>query len=66
MAKLKKIPVDFGVLMLNHPNFVDIVGKVTEFPIEWETCCIQMSYAMNKSGARIERRGKNVGFIEKK
>lgn len=62
---MANIPVDWGVLMLNHPNYFDIVDLLREFSADWETCCIQVSYALNKAGARIKNTGKNVGFIEK-
>ncbi|HRH40325.1 MAG TPA: T6SS effector amidase Tae4 family protein [Pyrinomonadaceae bacterium] len=62
---MANIPVDWGVLMLNHPSYRDIRDKVSGIPEDWETYCIQMSYALNKAGARIKNTGKNVGFIEK-
>ena len=63
---MTKIPVDWGVLMLNHPSwYEDIEYKVTNIPEGWETCCIQMSYAMNKAGARIKNTGGNVGLTDK-
>ncbi|MEP6923324.1 MAG: T6SS effector amidase Tae4 family protein [Pyrinomonadaceae bacterium] len=59
---MAKISVDWGVLMLNHPNYDDIGEKVKGIPEKWETCCIQMSYALNKAGARIKNTGGNIGF----
>ena len=61
---MAKIPVDFGVLMLNHPDYYNIFTLLVNYPNDWETCCIQMSYALNKSSAIIKNTGKNVGFIE--
>lgn len=62
---MAKIPVDWGALMLNHPSHINIVELVLTYPLDWETCCIQMSYALNRAGAPIKNTGKNVGFIEK-
>lgn len=62
---MAKIPVDWGVLMLNHPDYFIIAGLLMNYDVTWETCCIQMSYALNRAGARIKNTGKNVGFIEK-
>jgi hypothetical protein len=57
-----QVPVDWGVLMLNHPSYLDIGDKVKGIPKGWETCCIQMSYALNKAGAPIRNRGGVVGL----
>ena len=59
---MAKISVDWGVLMLNHPSYLKIGEKVKNIPEDWETCCIQMSYALNKAGARIKNTGGNVGL----
>ena len=59
---MAKISVDWGVLMLNHPSYLKIGEKVKSIPGDWETCCIQMSYALNKAGARIKNTGGNVGL----
>lgn len=60
---MANIPVDWGVLMLNHPSwYEDIEYKVKNIPAGWETCCIQLCYAMNKAGARIKNTGGNVGL----
>jgi hypothetical protein len=63
---MEKIPVDFGVLMLNHPSwYEDIKKKVPTIPAGWETCCVQVSWAFNKSGARIKNTGGNVGLVDR-
>jgi Type VI secretion system (T6SS), amidase effector protein 4 len=59
---MAQITVDWGVLMLNHPSYRDIRDKVKGIPQGWETCCIQMSYALNKAGARIKNVGGVVGL----
>jgi hypothetical protein len=61
---MAKIQVDWGVLMLHHPSYRDIRDKVTGIPEDWETCCIQMSYALNHAGARIKNTGKNIGMVQ--
>ena len=52
---MAQIPVDFGVLMLNHPSYKKIRELVDGIPEDWETCCIQMSYALNKAGAPVKK-----------
>jgi Type VI secretion system (T6SS), amidase effector protein 4 len=59
---MAEIPVDWGVLMLNHPSYLDIGNKVKGIPKGWETCCIQISFALNKSGAPIRNKGGMVGL----
>ena len=61
---MAQIPVDFGVLMLNHPSYKKIRELVDGIPEDWETCCIQMSYALNKAGALVKNRKGNVAFIQ--
>lgn len=61
---MAKISVDWGVLMLNHPSYLTIREKVKNIPGNWETCCIQMSYALNMTGARIKNTGGNIGFSQ--
>ena len=54
--------IDWGVLMLNHPHWWNVRKKVKNIPAGWETCCIQMSYALNKAGGRIRNVNGNVGL----
>src|SRR4029453_13394955 len=61
---MAEIPVDWGVLMLNHPSYLDIGNKVKGIPKGWETCCIQISFALNKSGAPIRNKG-GMGGLQK-
>lgn len=56
------VPVEWNMLMLHHPSYSDIRKKVKGIPQDWETCCIQMSYALNKAGARIKNKGGVVGL----
>lgn len=63
---MANIPVNFGVLMLNHPSHINMPELLFNYDLKWETCTIQMCYALNRSGAPIKNTGKNVGFIEKK
>ena len=58
------IPVDWGVLMIHHHSWRDIRNKVVGIPDDWETCCIQVSHALNNSGALIKNTGKNIGFVQ--
>ncbi|MBS1974019.1 MAG: hypothetical protein JST13_06680, partial [Bacteroidetes bacterium] len=52
---MSKIYSDYTLLESNHPNYTDIknkgiggdVGKFLKTP--QETCCIQLSYALNNS-----------------
>jgi type VI secretion system (T6SS) effector Tae4 (amidase) len=59
---MANVPVDWGVLTLNHPSWRTIRDLVPNIPKGWETCCIQMSYALNRAGAPIRNRGGVVGL----
>ena len=54
------IPVNFDTLKENHPSYRQIralIGGPLLSSVKagkWETCCIQISYALNHSGAVIE------------
>jgi hypothetical protein len=53
------IPIDFDELKKHHPNSLQIGGIVggtlgTRMTKEkWETCTVQISYALNKAGAPV-------------
>jgi hypothetical protein len=58
---MAKIQVNFDTLRENHPSYKEIKGLIGG-PLlksvtagKWETCCIQVSYALNHSGAVIEK-----------
>src|SRR5262245_58166483 len=57
---MASIPVDFDTLKNNHPSWKEIKNKIggpalAGVKAGWETCCIQVSYALNRSGAVIEK-----------
>jgi hypothetical protein len=55
-----KIPINFDMLLTNHPFHNQIRALLSE-PLKsqvvngnWSPCCIQVSYALNRAGAPIE------------
>jgi hypothetical protein len=71
---MAKIPVDFSKLLDNHPFHYQIYSMVDgEVAAYHPPCCIQVSYALNLSGAPIEtgtykvpERGRNSRFYPDK
>jgi hypothetical protein len=59
------VPVDWGVLQMHHPSYTQIGQKVKGIPKGWETCCIQMSHALNGAGAPIKNTGGVVGLQDR-
>jgi hypothetical protein len=52
------IRVDFDTLWNKLPQWFEVRGVITNIPEGWETCCIQMSHAFNKSGLPINYQNK--------
>lgn len=51
---MASIPIDFITFRNNHPHFTEISSKVEPQVAVWQPpCCIQISYALNNSGAPI-------------
>jgi len=47
------IPADFDDLWANLPQWFTVRKIITNIPAGWETCCIQMSHALNMSGLPV-------------
>lgn len=61
------IPVDFNTLLINHPYHYEIYSKVDGDVAQYHPpCCVQVSYALNLSGAPIERGDFNVPEMGRK
>jgi hypothetical protein len=59
-ANIANIPVNFEILREHHPSYKQIKGLIGG-PLlasvnkdNWETCCIQVNYALNHSGKAIQ------------
>ena len=44
---------DFDMLWANCPQYYTVRKIITNIPAGWETCCIQMSHAMNMAGLPV-------------
>jgi len=52
---MANVCVNFEVLQEKHPTGMEVRGRVKGIPSYVdETCCVQMSYAFNHSGAPVE------------
>src|SRR5689334_15978333 len=51
---MAKIPIDFNTFVGNHPYHYEIYKKINGPVAKFHPpCCIQVSYALNQSGAKI-------------
>jgi hypothetical protein len=53
------ITADFDTLWANLPQYFEVRKIITNIPEGWETCCIQMSHALNMAGLPINYGNKN-------
>lgn len=52
---MANVSVNFGLLVNYHPSYKTVRSLVSGIPgYVNETCCVQVSYALNRSGAVIE------------